>query len=253
MLTVNLIGGLGNQLFGLAFLEYASRICKEPIYISSLKSPVTVHNGKEYFKTIFKHWRQFYRRKKAVQIEEEHAFAYEDWLAKIRGVVHKPSEGIELCGYFQNYKYIPHDYVSKLSFDHKILSKYPDISNKIFIHIRGGDFLDGDFHKFDLTRYYRKCIRLCKDWCNNEFVVFTNDIPYAKKMVPGYPIIEESELDTLLLMSRCKGCICANSSFSWWGAYLNRKRPIFFPGKWVNNDDDTSGIYFPGSIIMPLT
>jgi len=49
-------------------------------------------------------------------------------------------------------------------------------------------------------------------------------------------------------MSKAKGCICANSSFSWWGAYLNPNRPIYFPDKWFNDSSmDTSGFYFKGS------
>jgi hypothetical protein len=46
-------------------------------------------------------------------------------------------------------------------------------------------------------------------------------------------------------MSQSKGCICSNSSFSWWGAYLNPNRPIYFPDKWFNDPSmDTSGLYF---------
>jgi hypothetical protein len=86
-----------------------------------------------------------------------------------------------------------------------------------------------------------------------KFVVFTNDIPYARSLFPTTPIIEESEVDTLLLMSRAKGCICANSSFSWWGAYLNPGRPIYFPSKWFNDPSmDISGFFFEGSYIQKI-
>ena len=63
MLTVKLQGGLGNQLFQLAFLEYASHISRKPLYISDLSSPTTVHGGTNYYSTIFKHWKQFYQNK----------------------------------------------------------------------------------------------------------------------------------------------------------------------------------------------
>jgi hypothetical protein len=134
--------------------------------------------------------------------------------------------------------------VSKLSFDESVLRKYPDISNKFFVHVRGGDYKNHFLHDVGLKNYYRKCLELCK---GEEFVVFTNDVPYADYVIPGCKIIQESEVDTLLLMSKCKGCICANSSFSWWGAYMNPNRPIYFPNKWFNDPRiDTSGYYFNG-------
>jgi len=66
----------------------------------------------------------------------------------------------------------------------------------------------GKYHNINLTSYYNKCLQLCQ---NEEFVVFTNDKEYAIKIFGSkFPIINESELDTLYLMSQCKGCICAN-------------------------------------------
>ena len=88
---------------------------------------------------------------------------------------------------------------------------------------------------------------------NEEFVIFTNDIPYAKNYFKDIPIIQENELDTLYLMSQAKGCICVNSSFSWWGAYLNPNRPIFMPSKWFGNIlMDKSGYYFKGVQIIEV-
>ena len=156
----------------------------------------------------------------------------------------------KLMGYFQRYEYIVEDFISKLTFDENVLTRYPDISSKYFIHIRGGDYKGNSFHQLDLTNYYKKCIEICK---GNDFVIFTNDVDYANKILPGYPIIRENELNSILLMSKCAGCICVNSSFSWWGAFMNRNRPIYFPAKWWNdNSMDSSGLYFPNCNIVDL-
>ena len=93
-------------------------------------------------------------------------------------------------------------------------------------------------------------MELCSE---DDFVIFTNDIPYARGFLPDTEIIEESEVDSLYLMSKSKGVICANSSFSWWGAYLNLDRPIFLPSVWFNDKRmNTSGYYFKGSTIVEV-
>ena len=241
MLTVQLQGGLGNQLFQLAFLEYVSGLTKKSLIISDLRSPLSAHSSVEYYNTIFKHWNQFYKCVNLPITKENPKMNYQDW-SKINNC--------KLVGYFQRYEYIPTDFISKLTFDNKVLDKYPDISLKYFIHVRGGDYKGNSFHQLNLTNYYKKCLEICK---GNDFVIFTNDIHYAKEILPNYPVIQENELDTLLLMSKCAGCICVNSSYSWWGAYMNPNRPIYFPDKWWNDKTmDASGLYFPNSNIIAL-
>jgi hypothetical protein len=241
MITVHLQGGIGNQLFQLAFLEYVCRLTQQPLAINDLRSPVSGHGGVGYYESIFKYWKRFYMLHSLPILRENPKMHYQDW-SKVANC--------KLVGYFQRYEYIPEDFISKLSFDNSILSKYPDISTKYFIHVRGGDYKGNSFHELNLTHYYKKCLELCK---GNDFIIFTNDIPYAKQLIPDYPIIQENELDTLLLMSKCAGCICVNSSFSWWGAFMNRNRPIYFPDKWWNDPSmDASGLYFPNINIIKL-
>jgi hypothetical protein len=88
----------------------------------------------------------------------------------------------------------------------------------------------------------------------HKFTVFTNDRNYcaSQKYLDDirYTIVDENELDTLYLMTQCKAGITANSSFSWWGAYLNRDRPICMPSKWFNNPAmHIEGYFFPGCFI----
>jgi hypothetical protein len=244
MITVHLQGGLGNQLFQLAFLDWISKKTGKDVYINSLESPTTVHSKEQYFNTIFKKWRNLYKTVNSVSIYEHPKFLKQEW--------NTPSLNTKYIGYFQKYEYmdpIRDDFIAKLCFDESILDKYPGISKKTAIHIRGGDYVGNTFHEQPLRNYYNKCMQLC----GCEFVVFTNDIKYARSIIPNCEIINENEVNSIYLMSKAKGVICANSSFSWWGAYLNPNRPIFMPSKWFNDMSiDTSGFYFKGVRIIDI-
>jgi len=242
LLTIELNGGLGNQLFQLAFLLYAAKITKSLYFLDTLISPKTIHSSEQYFETLLNKWNPYFCKKSVNnKLIENSKMIYEDWYKKINSI----SGDIKLNGFFQRFEYInliKDEFISKLTFDKSILEKYPDIQNTFFIHIRGGDYIQNPFHFIDLKSYYIECMKKHED---EKFIIFTNDIPYASNLLPNIPIIEESEVNTLYLMSESKGCICSNSSFSWWGAYLNENRPIYLPDKWFNDSKmDTTGIYF---------
>lgn len=237
--TVYLQGGLGNQLFQLAFLDYVSKRNNIPGKMCSTRSPGTVHSTANYFESIFKNWTEHYTNDQITSIINEDNLTLDLYY----------SSNTMYRGYFQNFEYtdgIRDTFIPKLAFDTSIVSKYPDISTKFFIHVRGGDYLQKgkEVHNIDLSSYYNRCIDLCS---NEEFVVFTNDIEYTSRLLGDkFPVIAESEVDTLYLMSQCKGAICANSSFSWWGAYLNPNRPIYMPSKWYNGPSIPGNYYFNG-------
>ena len=160
-----------------------------------------------------------------------------------------------LFGYFQNWKFIPTNFKDYLEFENPdLLKKYPDIQERCFIHIRGGDYVNHPRYDVGLNSYYDKCI---KDVKFKKFVIFTNDIDYCKKQEflqnIEYIVAEENELDTLYLMTQCGACITSNSTFSWWGAFLHRDRPIFMPSKWFNDPEyNISGYFYPGCIVVQV-
>jgi len=245
MLDVKLKGGLGNQLFQLAFLDYISKKTGKEKYLSSLESPNTGHSNEKYFETIFRNWKPLYKTQSSIEIHENQYLHKQEWPV--------PTGNVKYDGYFQNFEYtdpIREEFIQNLSFNENILEKYPNIQEKIVIHVRGGDYKNHKFHEQNLTNYYKKCIELCK---NEKFIVCTNDIPYAKQLVDICDFIQENEVDTLYLISKAKGVICANSSFSWWGAYLNPNRPIFMPSNWFNDARiNISGYYFKGCKIINI-
>ena len=240
MLTIHLPEwcGLGNQLFVLAALESFATRDKRPFYLQLKPPPYNPHSKINYFHTILNKWKPFFFPGTPIQEVNEPKLG--DKL---------PVVNTQLLGYFQDWRIVEpirEQFIERLKFDKSILRKYPDISEKVFLHVRGGDYLT--WRGFvDLTQYYQKCLSMI----NSKVVVFTDDIQYARKVLQiPFEYIVENEEDTLYLMSKCKGCICSNSTFSWWGAYLNRDRQIFIPSKW--NEDGLERYSFPGTTIVDV-
>ena len=232
MITVDLRGGLGNQLFQLCAGKAIANKTNKEFYIDKLKSPWIPHSSKNYFESIFKNCKILFKQPCATTIVTYNCLQVfdETFIEKVKNI----SEPITLHGWFQDYKIIDEiydEFINLLWFDTETLDqKYPNISSTIFLHIRGGDYLTTDL-LVDLREYYKQAVRL---FPGKRFSVFTNDVPYAKTFLKDfeYDILDENEEDSLYLMSKCEGGICANSTFSWWGGYLNKHRKIVIPSKW---------------------
>lgn len=249
MITVCLQGGLGNQLFQLAFLDYICTLNNTTPFLNE-ETQDNYHTKLNYFDTIFKYWKYIPTNIRINKTIHEPQSCWKLQIKEKWGI--KNELDIQIIGFFQNYKYISYSFISKLNFSSSqhLLSKYPYIETSTFIHIRGGDYhWPYHFKKYgiDIRAYYAKAIEQFPE--NTKFVIFTNDIPYAQQLL-NYEIIQENEVDSLFLMSKCTGGICANSTFSWWGAYLNPNRKLILPAVWTLDNSDSSGFYFPNAIVV---
>jgi hypothetical protein len=138
-----------------------------------------------------------------------------------------------LDGYFQNEKYFDKDLVKKL-FNVPRLQKYQDYT---FIHIRRGDYIKySNIHTLLSDDYYKHGLDILKP---NKVIVLTDDKKWIK-MNPLYNEFEisdsTSDLDDLSIMTSCKSGIIANSTFSWWGAWLSNSDSIIAPINWFSNN-----------------
>ena len=254
MFTVNLCGGIGNQLFQIAFLEYLQKHTGIKFYIrsSDISKYISPHAHTCYFDTLLSNWKEYSNDILPTLDIHEHHLHPKDWI----DIVNKhPDVNMLFYGYFQNHNYITQEFIDKLSFSNEILVKYPTIQSTVFIHIRGGDYVDHELHHVKLIEYYNTSIKsFPKD---TQFSIFTNDIHYANSILNAhdinYKFINESDIDSIYLMSQCQGGICANSSFSWWGARLNPNRKLILPSKWFNDSNFyKNGYYFPESTIVDV-
>lgn len=138
----------------------------------------------------------------------------------------------------------------------------PDAENKNFInelkltesvgiHVRRGDYLETKaFQGLCGIDYYEKAIKkILEDGKRHTFYIFSNDIRWCKQnlthLIGDNKVVfvthntgNKSFWD-MFLMTYCKDLIIANSSFSWWGAFLNsRYGRVVAPKKWMNRDAD---------------
>lgn len=169
-------------------------------------------------------------------------------------------------GYWQNYNYIKNNAekiknifsfnLNKLDKNNKELLNNIENNNSVSIHIRRGDYLNkNNFDKFANIcneKYYLNAINYIeKNIENPKYFVFSDDIEYCKYLFKEINNIfyvqnnkgKDSYWD-MFLMSKCKHNIIANSSFSWWGAFLNsnNNKIVLAPNKWFNFDDISQNI-----------
>ena len=136
----------------------------------------------------------------------------------------------------------------------KIISKINKV-HSVSIHIRRTDYLSEKMSKVYRVcpiSYYENAVNLIKKkYPNAFFFIFSDDISWAKEnitfaknafFVSGQGVKDEEEL---ILMSRCQHNITANSSFSWWAAWLNNnpEKIVIAPKKWyINPENELPGL-----------
>lgn len=118
-------------------------------------------------------------------------------------------------------------------------------SNAVSLHIRRGDYVSsattGKFHGICSLDYYAQAIRhMAEKVATPTFFIFSDDIKWVKENLPiDFPTVYVSDgilkdFEELMLMSHCQHNIIANSSFSWWGAWLNSnpQKIVIAPRQW---------------------
>ena len=169
-------------------------------------------------------------------------------------------DNVSLVGYFQSEKYFKHieDDIRKL-FGPKedALSCWAStqhlFDNPIALHIRRGDFLINSVHHHNLSmKYYEEALNQFDS--DRQVIIFSDDTDWCK----AQPLFEGDRFlvcegggpyTDLYMMSKCDDFIIANSTFSWWGAWLshNEDKLVIYPDRWFgpNNIDKSTADLFP--------
>lgn len=236
-LYVYLQGGLGNQMF-----QYSAGVSalKEYPQFTNLKLDASFYEGQEVKVVKDGHTGRNYDL-------DVFNISYAD-------VEEAPEGSTMLEGWFQNIKEfenvsdkIRKEFTFNVDFSEqtkKIEDEIYSKVNPIAIHVRRGDYIYNpncfSYHGVLEKEYYDKSIKMINSHYDNpHFFVFSEDVDWCKQNIktPNLTIVgsecnDYKDTGHLYLMTKCKSHIIANSSFSWWGAWLGNSELTIGPKKW---------------------
>ncbi len=270
MIITKLIGGLGNQMF-----QYAAGRRLAVVNNTQLKLDITGYDHqvgitrREYMLHIFNIEGQFVKKKEINAFTKSAPFLSRFFTHSATSyikekhfhfdsVILQVSDNTYLEGYWASEKYfkdisdvIRKDFVLKSQPDkkNKDLLKRISACHSISVHIRRNDYVHDkkthDFHGVCELDYYKRAISLIfKRTAKPHFFIFSDDPKWCEANLQlGYPTdyvthnLGKKDYEDLRLMSACKHHIIANSSFSWWGAWLNRnpEKVVIAPKRWFTD------------------
>lgn len=166
-----------------------------------------------------------------------------------------------LNGYFQTEKYFEHikeDIRKEYKFPDNLIYSSKDFLKQmknfeiVSVHFRRSDYLTlKHFYNTNLDDYYKEALKIFNNK-KYKFLLFSDDIDFLHHNFSDkdrfYICDVRNQFLELTMMTMCDHNIIANSSFSWWGAWLNsnKNKKIIAPKKWFNDgykDKDTKDIY----------
>lgn len=246
MIGTLLQGGLGNQMFQIATATaLAKRNNDEACFnFDYCHTPLQGNPANKYKGTIFSN---VCNRNDITfnSVYNEPKFSYTEIPYK---------ENLLLRGYFQSYKYFE-DYETDIQnlfiLPTNIIEN--NILNLTSVHIRRGDYVElSGYHGGCTLDYYKSAMEEIGD---STFLFFSDDMKWVKENFKGDNVFYSDNIDEIIdltIMSVCKNHIIANSSFSWWGAYLNKdvNKKVIAPKQWFgpNGPKDTQDIIPPSWI-----
>ncbi len=267
MKIVKLVGGLGNQMFQYAFGQLLG---KETQYDASWfeysKNNLNV-TQRNYELDFFNIQPKRLTKKQARKYKKNNKLLFFFGVeTRLRKIIEKPlniynpnllneKEGV-FEGYFQCAQYyepirekLLKDFVpkNKISIENQKILEQIQSTNSVSLHVRRGDYLKlQHIHGLCDISYYEKAINyVSKRIENTHFFLFSDDIEWVienLKINHPYTVVDINHDDKnpwdMWLMKHCKHNIIANSSFSWWGAWLNENpnKIVIAPKEWKANE-----------------
>jgi hypothetical protein len=283
MIIARLQGGLGNQMFQYAAakslatrlnvpfkLETITSLQKDKqrvIALGDLNANFQLATRKEVkkfvpFPTLYRHKPEFFS-KLGRRIYREPHFHYDHGFINLK-------TPIFLDGFWQSPKYfepieeaIRADFKVKEALVKNVIKKGNDLAegHSIAVHVRRGDFLNpkiAAYHGVLEAAYYQNAIHLIQQKDPRSTIhFFSDDIEWVKQNIPS-PVNTEfvsspkrSAMEDFYLMTKCRHMVIANSSFSWWAAWLGKHpdKIVVAPKNWFVGDSVNTKDLIPSNWI----
>lgn len=289
MIVVRLKGGLGNQMFQYAIGRSLSILQNTQLFldVTELNEKSLEHTNRKYELNIFnikaiitsegfiiyqkknigilaKFLNLFCKIKRVKQINEER-FHYDSSLILT-------SDNLYLNGYWNSPRYfekyediIRKDFTFNFNLDNKniVIAEKIKSSCSVSIHIRRGDYITNSitnaYHGTCDKEYYDKAVNILLEKNKNAlFFIFTDDPLWVNdnfKIDAEFIVVSSADdlnsFQDIYLMTMCKHAIIANSTYSWWAAWLitNMDKIVIAPLKWYNDNSIDTKDMFPNSWI----
>ncbi len=250
-ISVNIMGGLGNQMFQLAAAYAYSK--KYKCKLSILRNKLTYDKRPLYWDSILKKWENYL----VDSIPNTLSMWNEQGATKYAPIPIAPTNGLYLKGYYQSSKYYYNDKIKSeirqlmkpsIQLFEEVNNKYKYlIENKervIVVHARRTDYLAfADFHNPLSTDYYIQAIeKMITKVKNPIFLLTSDDNNYWNELKQVYPKLNnyeqyildnETDINSMTLLQQFSYYVMSNSTFIWWCVWLSYDtKHVIVPSKW---------------------
>ena len=241
MIGVQLQGQLGNQLFQIAFVRLSSKILHE--FYAILEDKSYGFLAEKYFKLKF-YERKYFRKiiKHIFFLKPRKIVEFNNW-QEPEVILDALKPGVIYIGFFQSDFFLrdisrENFFIIKKKYQRIFFVKYGDLFKRykvVIIHIRLKDYLEIGTEELggkDLhlpLDYYQKALEKIEIGDNTKVLVISDDSQYVKqnlKLNIPFSIEENHFIIDFQLLANAHSLILSNSSFSWWGAFLNTRKDL---------------------------
>ena len=252
------LGQLGNQMFQYAATKGVASKLDVPFMIPNHRQLFDDGIGNRYTILLFDAFKltsaSLFGTLPTENYVQENGFSFNKDLFKI-----DKTENCSLYGFFQTEKYFKHiekQIRKDFTFKDEIKDECDDLikqfTNPIALHIRRGDFIWNNKNHPPLSLdYYKSALDLFES--DREVIIFSDDTEWCKEQElfadDRFAVAEGGDqFYDLCLMSMCDDFIIANSTFSWWGAWLGNRGKVVAPKNWFGEalSHDTKDLYCKG-------
>jgi hypothetical protein len=246
MIISKIQGGLGNQIFQWAHGKTLSIMYNSDLFLDTSYYNNQFGNTPRNYELIkfpnLKYDVPNYSNKKIIEISDN--FHYNELL-------YNENYNYYLNGFWQSEKYFlkNSDLIrEQLQPTIEIIEKLKQQINgkSVSIHVRRTDYVTSNgFHPVQTIEYFNKAVETIGDY--DQLFVFSDDINWCKENLKYKNILfveNQDNLEDMWLMSLCDHNIISNSSFSWWGAWLNQNKDkiVISPKNWFGSQSNLNDL-----------